>query len=184
MREDCEFRERCGVTGHYFDDERQAHVRCQCLQLELNKQRLGMFYTQSPMSATKLTQYQHTNLLLKGPLESIRKHVARVLLTLADRNRTFTAFDSYRLMDIFLEKDEDYQNYSHFTDTDLAIILLGFGEIKNQRLPDCINQVITRRELLQKPTWVVLGIAESAVATKFNLELFEKLRTFKSIEVR
>lgn len=184
MRETCEFRERCGETGHFYDPAQKGFVRCQCLQLEINKSNLGVFFTDSPMPDTKLKLYQRQNLLIKGPLEQIRKQVAGVLLDLIAKRRTFHAFDSYRLMDIFLEKDEEYQNYSHFTDVDLAIILIGFGEIKNQRLPDCINQVITRRELLQKPTWIVLGITQAAVATKFNMELFDKVKTFKSVEVR
>jgi len=44
--------------------------------------------------------------------------------------------------------------------------------------------VITRRELVQLPTWVVLGISRPEVAMKFNNAVFDKVDSFKKVVIR
>jgi len=152
--------------------------------MELNQKSLGVFYTDNVAESSTLETLLDKNLTIEGAMDSIRPQVARALLTLSTKLKTSQAYDSYRLMDIFLEKDEEFDNYSKAEDADLFILLLGFGEIKNQRLPDCIMQVITRRELVQLPTWVVLGISRPEVAMKFNNAVFDKVDSFKKVVIR
>lgn len=185
MRENCEFRERCGQTGHYRDEKGNWH-RCECLSLEIAGRRLGTFFCEKPLEKTPLTGLlaQGVNLLIEGPLSVIRLHVARVLLAMGDAGQTFTAMDAYRLIEIFLEKDAEFDTTYQSITGDLLIILLGFGDPKNRYLPELLVQAVQRRELLRKPTWVVLGIDKSQISTKYSVSLEQMLGQFKKVVVK
>jgi hypothetical protein len=154
------------------------------LTKQLYKRDLGAFATSSPKKDTRLIQMLEESLLLEGPLSLIREHVAGVILHMKEVDKTFASMDSYRLVDIFLDKDEEFQGSAVLTDYDLFVLLLGFGEVKNQRLPDLIMQVLSRRELQQKPTWVVLGIPMGQVPVKFTQEVFDAINRHQRVQVR
>jgi len=183
-RETCDFKSICGETGHYFDLSSNTFVRCACMLKEIHQKQLGVFFTATVKDKTVLSEYVDKDLMIEGALSKVREHVARALLELRESKKSCQAFDSYRLMDIFLEKDGEYTNYAVIEDVDLFVLLLGYGEIANRRLPDCCMQVITRRELRNLPTWVVLGIPREMVPIKFNVELADKIGTFKRVEIR
>lgn len=158
--------------------------RCQCLENELNRKELGIFATNSPKTTTRLVELIDTSLLIEGPLFGVREHIAGALLHLKAGGKTFTSMDAYRLVEIFLDKDLDYKSTSDLADYDLYVMLLGFGDIKNQRLPDIIMQALERRRLMQKPSWVVLGIPLGQVLTRYSQEVYDVLASFKKVTVR
>lgn len=184
-REICEYRERCGKSGHFLDAQGNWQ-RCKCLRLEIAARRLGQFYCESPAEKTQLTDLyiQGIDLLVEGPLTAIRPHVARVLLDLAEANKTFTTMDAYRLIEVFLEKDEEFDNTYQCISGDLTVILLGFGDPRNRYLPELLLQAISRRELLRRPTWIVLGLNKNMLSTKYSVDLAEKLGTFKKVKIQ
>lgn len=182
-RETCEFRDRCGRTGHYWE-EGKGWVMCPCMEDEVNKRTLGQFYTPNILPATKLTAKLQENLILEGPLAELRKHVARALVELRKGGGTFEAFDAYRLVEIFLRQDDQFENQGQATlDQDLLILLVGFADIKNRMLPQLITQVLNRRSLLFKPTWVVLGIPYLHISTKYSVDVEELLRDFQRMKI-
>ena len=70
------------------------------------------------------------------------------------------------------------------SDYDLYVMLLGFGEVKNQRLPDLIMQVLSRRGLLQKPTWVILGLPLGQVPMKFSQEVYDAIAAYQKVKIK
>lgn len=159
-------------------------VRCQCLKETLYKRDLGVFASKEPVMDTALKKLTETSLLIEGPMASIRPHLAGVILDLKGRGHSFTSMDAYRLVDIFVDKDLEFQSSGSISDYDLFTMLLGFGEVKNQRLPDLIMQVLARRELLQKPTWVILGIPLGQVSMRFTSEVHDVINSFKKVQIR
>jgi len=180
LRESCFFKERCGDTGH-LKMEDGSWTRCTCLQLELNQKKLGAMYTENPKIKTDLEKMKRDNTIIEGPLATIRKHVARVLLDMSERGESFLTMDAYRLIEIFLEKDEEFETTSGATDADLLVLLLGFGDPRNRYLPELILQTISRRELIREPTWIILGLPMGILSTKYGEQLAEKLKTFKTV---
>lgn len=183
LREKCEFRDRCGKSGHFTDAQGNWH-RCKCLQLEIAERKLGQFYCTDPEIKTQLTSLTGRDLCLEGPLASIRRHVARVLLDMGEAGKTYTTMDAYRLIEVFLEKDEEFDNTYQAIQGDLTIILLGFGDPKNRYLPELLVQAVLRRQLLRKPTWVCLGLDRNQISTKYNVVLSDLLASFKRVQFR
>jgi len=176
-REKCEYYERCGTTGHYLVDGKWA--RCSCLQQEINQQQLGQMYTENPKENSKLGDMTDENLVIEGPLEEIRRHVARVLMDLNEKGESTTVLDAYRLIEIFLDQDNEFGTIFDAIEADLLVILLGFGDPRNRYLPELLVQAVSRRDLIRKPTWFVLGLPLGQVGTKYNDALYERLKEFR-----
>jgi hypothetical protein len=181
-REDCENRERCGATGHYFTGA--GYVRCPCLQLELNRRQLGSMYCPDPLEKTQLEAVKKKDLVIEGPLATIRKHVARILLDMAARHESYITMDAYRLIEIFLKQDEEHENLYATVEADLLIILLGFGDPRNRYLPELVLQALSRREITYKPTWMILGMEKKQVAGRYSQELAEKIDLMQRVVIR
>lgn len=159
-------------------------VRCSCLEESIYKRDLGIFATKTPKLETKLLTLVDKPLIIEGPLNTVRPHIAGVILGLKRQGKSFASTDAYRLVDIFLDKDQDFSNSAMISDYDLYVMMLGFAEVKNQRLPDLICQVLARRELLQKPTWVILGMPYGQVAQRFTSDVHDRMKDFQKVVVR
>jgi len=164
--EKCPDRELCGMTGHRLHEGRV--VRCPCREEDERERVLGPMYASGLHNSTQLTTKIESDIVIEGPLASIRRHVGRVLLDAKDANKTWLTMDAYRLIEIFLGEDKEYQNQHAAIDTDMLILLLGFADPPNKYLPELLLQALSRRELIHRPTWVVLGIDISQVSRKYN----------------
>lgn len=165
-------------------DPVKGWVRCPCMEDEVNQRTLGQFYTPLIVPSTKLSSKLEENLILEGPLAEIRKHVSRALVDLRERGGSFESFDSYKLVEIYLGKDEEYETQSKAAlDHDLLILLLGFADIRNRMLPELLTQVLSRRELLFKPTWIVLGLPFKLISTKYSSEVEDAIKDFTRMQV-
>jgi len=183
INEDCPNYARCGRHGHYQENGRW--VRCPCLVMSLNRSRLGPMYCPKPRETTQLTDKIRDDLLIEGPLLTVRPHIARVLLDMAESGKSHMTMDAYRLVEIFLEKDDSFDSVNQAVNPDILVLLLGFADPPNKYLPELILQVLRRRALLLKPTWVLLGIAFDIVWKKYSPELADELKTnFSRVEVR
>jgi hypothetical protein len=169
-------------NGHVLRDGKW--YRCECLERTLYKKDLGLFSTETPLLDTQLKGYVGNNLVIEGSQSNIREHVAGAILWMRGNDKTFAATDAYTLVDIFLDKDTEFENSAALVEYDLYTMLLGFGEVKNQRLPDLIEQVLVRRKLHQKPTWVVLGIPLGQVPTRFASEIAEILKLYQRVQIK
>lgn len=181
-REKCEYRERCGKNGHVFVNGQWE--RCNCLKMEIAKRQLGPFYSDQPIKNSPLYQMKDRSLLIEGPLSNIRPHVSGVLLRLTEEGASFRSMDAYRLIEIFLEKDREFDSVSEGTEVDLLILLLGFGDPPNRYLPELVVQTLDRREIRTLPTWVVLGIQLPQVAGRYSEALSIKLNQLKKVTQR
>jgi len=177
LREQCDHRDRCGATGHY--QENGKWVRCPCLILDIHRLKLGKMFCKNPKKDSPLRGKTSTNLRLEGPLDTLRPHIAGALLSMIERNESFVVMDAYRLIEIFLEKDEEFASSRPAIETDLLIILLGFGDPRNRYLPELLIQALSRRALDDKPTWVLMGVDLAMVSTKYNTELQTVLAGFE-----
>lgn len=170
--------------GGHIQTPKGEWIRCSCLNEAIYKRDLGVFATKEPDLNTGLKALTDTSLLIEGPMSRIRGHIAGTILDIKSKGGSFTSMDAYRLVDIFLDKDECFTNSTLLTEYDLFVMLLGFAEVKNQRLPDLINQVLARRELYQKPTWIILGMPFGQVAARFSQETFNYMKDFKKVIIR
>lgn len=181
LRAKCPNKDICGQTGHTI--EGGVVKRCQCLELEINQRRLGPMFTPNPKVKTNLATVQDQDLAISGTLEGIRQHASRVLIARADAGQEWVTIDAYRLIDIFLGQDSDFASQTAVTETDLLILLLGFGDPRNKYLPELILQVLSRRELNRKPTWCVLGVTIDQLHTKYSTPVFERINRMKKVNV-
>lgn len=176
-RETC--KEPCARTGHTFKNGKP--VRCPCLELEINQRRLGSMYTPDPKDKTPLAAAQHEDCVISGPLPSVKRHVARVLLDRATRNETWITMDAYRLIEIFLGQDSEFETQSAVTENDLLILLLGFGDPRNKYLPELLLQTLNRRELIMKPTWIILGVPLDQLGMKYSSAVHERVSRMRKV---
>jgi len=182
-RDNCSNKDVCGKTGHVRDQEGNWQ-RCQCLVGELEKRRLGPFYCSEPVVSTPLVTVTEKTCLLEGSLQSLRPHIAGAITFLESKGKTVRYMDAYRLIEIYLEKDPEFQTTAEGTEADLLIFLVGFGDPRNRYLPELLIQAIDRREVLDKPTWVLLGIPLTGIATKYSEQLFDKLSAMKPVRLK
>lgn len=181
--EKCLERELCGSTGHRLVEGKM--VRCPCREEDERERVLGMLYASDLHDTTKLTKKSSSNIVIEGPLASIRRHVGRVLLDLRQNPaRSWLTMDAYRLIEIFLGEDSKMENQSVAVETDLFILMLGFADPPNKYLPELILQVLSRRELIRQPTWVILGIPLNYVSAKYNQALQDRLSDFAKVKVK
>jgi len=181
--EACEERELCGSTGHRL--VKGVMVRCPCREEDERERVLGMMYAPDLLDSTELSTKSSSNIIIEGPLASIRKHVGRVLLDLIKNPaRSWLTMDAYRLIEIFLGEDSRMANQSVAVETDLLLIMLGFADPPNKYLPELILQVLSRRELIRKPTWVIMGIPLNYVSAKYNSALQDRLSDFAKVKVK
>lgn len=159
-------------------------VRCSCLEKEVHKRALGVFNHPHPKMDTALIGLRDKSIIIEGPLASIRAHMAGVILTSQRESKTFASTDAYRLVEIFLDKDNEFKGSQDIAQFDLYTMLLGFAEVKNQRLPDLICQILGRRELDQKPTWVILGMPLGQVAARFTTDVYDYIKNFQKVQIR
>lgn len=175
-RENCEHKARCGRTGHLWADGRWQ--RCPCLELELAQPRLRELYTPKPDYHTPLKAKLDNDILIQGPLQTVRKHTAGALMPLQGR---YVVIDAYRLVEISLEKDEEFETNRPVIEADLLALLLGFGDPRNRYLPELVIQVLSRRNLMRRPTWVVCGIDKAQIPHKYTPELAAVLDRFETV---
>ena len=152
--------------------------------MQLNKNVLGVFHCKDPIIDKKFVSLRTKNILIEGHFSTIRRHMSGVLLEMQRRRETHRAFDAYQLVDVFFGKDDEMTNFAPLVDPDLSIILLGFTEIVNRILPDMILQVMTRRDLRHRSTWVILGIPKGQVETRFGLAMARRLDDFIPVEIK
>lgn len=181
-RENCPYRERCGKTGHYSVPG-VGIVRCACLEQEILKKELGPLATDKVLESSPLSAMASISVVMDGDLRSIRPHASRVVIDLKAAGKKVKIIDCYRFLEIFLEKDAEFTTTSQI-EADLLVVLLGFGDPPNRYLPQLVIQVLDRRRLEDKPTWVILGLQLTQVPTRYNQELYNRLAEFKKVNTK
>jgi len=181
-RESCEFFERCGATGHYMVEG--SWQRCECFSREVNRRKLGPMFSETPQEKTQLDDLKGEDLVLEGTLNDIRSHLCRVCIGMQQKAEHWVSMDAYTLIDIFLEKDVEYSTAHHAVDAKLLILLLGFADPPNRMLPELVLQVMNRRALHSRATWVVMGIPLDRVITKYGSGVHEYIKEFKRVVIK
>jgi hypothetical protein len=174
--------EICGGSRHVYTGDGWA--RCVCLTEEIAKKQLGIFYTATPAKKTELSRLVSKDVIIEASLAEARPHVARAILDLQESGKSVLAMDCYSLLEILLDKDEEFTTTAQVAQHDLLILLMGFGEPRNRYLPDLILQILGRREILRLPTWILLGIDRTSVAGKYGADVAQKLSSFRKARMR
>lgn len=174
-RRRCEHFARCGKTGHYYDSEKEGWVRCPCLEMDRNQERLGDLFCEDLFEKTTLRLALNYNLIIEGTLETVRRHVAGAVLLLMQRNQTWETIKSQRLAEIWLGKDSELATTATLGEVDLLVLFLGFAELPNKRLPECILELLDRRFLSRKPTWIHMNFDFAQLAHRYGEELARRL---------
>lgn len=180
LREKCDYKDRCGRTGHYLHEGNW--VRCPCLLMEMNRRKLGQMFCENPKKSTPLSRKLESDLRIEGPIASVRPHVASALLGAMSQGLTTMSMDAYRLIDIFLEKDDELANSAPARDADLLVMMLGFGDPRNRYLPELVMQMINNRQLSMKPTWMIMGLPFNRVSHRYSQELADVLQHFEQVK--
>ena len=190
LRRNCENFARCGATGHYVD-ENKVIQRCPCKLLELTQSDLGAFFCDDPIEDTSLIEKIGNNLILEGGRDAVTRHVAGALLHLGREKKTWAEVNSQRLAEIFLDKDEEggLKTTASWGPKDLVLMWLGWGELPNKRLPECILGLMARRWYLRKPLWVYMSFDVADIPTQYRnapcvSRLARELGEFQQIELR
>lgn len=184
MRRRCANFARCGKTGHYYDPAQDGWVRCTCLKMEMNRRALGDLWCENPLLNTDLLKSTRTDLIIEGTLPTVRQHCAGAVLGLTDDKRTWEVVYSQRLADIWLSKDDDLRTTARLGwSVSLLILFLGWGELPNKRLPECIKEVLDRRALAQVPTWIHMNCDFNQIAHKYSEELARRLSAFERVDL-
>jgi len=176
-REECSDFEICGRTGHKLTED--GWVRCKCLELEIYKRKLGTMYCDHPIKDSKLISAKDADLIIEGPLDSLRPHIASVLLKMSEANESYLVIDAYRLIEIFLRQDLEIETTTVAVDVDLLVILLGFADPPNKYLPELLMQTYARRDMLLKPTWTVLGLEKGQISRKYSEQVLAQIERTK-----
>jgi len=182
IRDKCDNKDKCGRTGHLYVNGK--YQRCRCLQLEINERALGQMYHENPRMDTKLASNLDRDLRLEGSINSLKPHIAGALLTALNQGKEFKVIDAYRLIEIFLEKDEELETNRPLLDTDLLVLLLGFGDPRNRYLPELLVQLFARRELLRRPTWVVMGLDLAQVTGRYDGSVHDRIQKFFRVSIQ
>jgi len=181
-RESCEYFDRCGLKGHYMVEGRWQ--RCACLSMEVNRRKLGPMFSETPQDKTQLDDLKGDDLVLEGTLNDIRSHLCRVCIGMQEGGESWVSMDAYTLIDIFLEKDVEYSTSHHAVDSKILILLLGFADPPNRMLPELVLQVMNRRALHHRATWVVMGIPLDRVLAKYGSGVYEYIKEFKRVVIK
>lgn len=181
-RGSCENYDRCGASGHYFVEGRP--VRCPCLVREINQRALGVMFDKDPKLNSSLLKQRGSDLLITLSLVKARPHIAGALLKQLEEGKTFQVLDAYRLIEIFLEKDEELTSQAPVVDADLLVLLIGFGDPRNRYLPELMSQVLARRQLQRKPTWVLSQLDNAGIGQKYSEEFRRQVSSFKPLKDR
>lgn len=170
------------TNGHHLINKQW--VRCKCVEDLLYTSKLGIFKCDSPTFNEKLYSHVGVSVRIEGALNDIRPMVAGVLTRMMKEEKTFGVVDGYQLVEIFLEKDSDFPTLGTLLEKDLVILMLGFGEVKNQRLPELLFQLFQRRKLFQKPLWVVVGDTMYRMGERFGALVVKELEELRRLELR
>lgn len=178
----CECKRNHTGSGHYLLEGKM--VRCECMEAEIRRRVLGPMFTDRVQEKTQLKSLRGRDIVVEGPLAGIRTHVARVLLNMRAESKTWLTIDAYRLIEIFLGEDREHISQYEAIDPDLLILIVGFADPRNKYLPELMLQVLARREMLLRPTWVVLNLPVEAVAAKYNSALGDYLVRMKKVIIK
>lgn len=171
------------TNGHIQTEK--GWKRCECLETDIRRRLLGQMYADRPVMDTSLINFLDKDLVLEGPLASLREHIAGALIYANQRKQSWHTIDAYRLIEIFLQKDDTYETSQPLVEADLLVMLLGFADPRNAYLPELILQVLSRRELNRKPTWIVLGLPKERIEGKYSsAQLGERIKNIKTAKIQ
>lgn len=174
-----EARSRCGKscarTGHVYVAATDTYEPCPCMLVEKNQRRLGKLFEPELYLGSPLRKDVGRNLFLEGPLREVRRHAAGAVLHLERLGRTWSVLDSQRAADIWLGKDEEFTTSARPASGDLLVFFLGFGELPNRRLPEVILEVLDRRMLEQRPTWIISSYDRAELGARYGAEVERRI---------
>lgn len=156
--------------------------RCLCMEKRIAST-LGVFASEVIRRKTPLLSLRETNLLIEGSFVNLRPHISGVLVRMALEGSSFSIFDAYRLVDIYIEKDNEFENLGQLLEKNLVLLLLGFGDVKNQRLPELVHQFLVRRMLLSRPVWIILGIERANIIGRYSVEVDKEISNYKRVKI-
>lgn len=160
-------------------------VRCGCLSRSIRKRKHGDLYTEEIVSSTPLSKVGSKNLMISGYIEDVRKHLGRLLTSYdEDPSKSYHILHLSRLVEIYLQQDEEFSYFNRLLASDLLVLFMGFYEKRNSYLPELINEVVARRSLSRKPVWVVLGQDKSFIQRKYGDEVAKNLLKFKEVIIQ
>jgi hypothetical protein len=185
LPKDCEHYTRCGDTGHFVNEKKEVE-RCPCMERKLNRIYLKEFDCADPNRKTPLGDEILNNALLTGTHEDVIWHTAGALLLLRDLELSWVSITSERLLEIWLDKDEDgLRTFVPLERADLVFLWLGWGDtLPNRCRPDAIDDLISRRARVQKPLWIYMNFDLAEAGKHFNsVALQRKLGEFPKVNL-
>jgi hypothetical protein len=95
----------------------------------------------------------------------------------------YNFMNGYRLLNISLGKDNDYNDVTYINN-DYLIIYLGYKEFNNKRQSDVVEQVIEDRMIKNKKTWIYYMGSQSKFKRKYKgtLEVMKR-RRFEIVDI-
>jgi hypothetical protein len=85
--------------------------------------------------------------------------------------RRYDYLDAYRLIDIYFEKDTDYETPRNLVQLDLLVLVLGLADVPNKLLPSLIVQALTLRRDAGRPTWVYAPYTRDRVNAVYGADV-------------
>jgi hypothetical protein len=101
--------------------------------------------------------------------------VWRSLVPHRERRLRYFYTDVYRLVDIYFEKDTDFENLRQLQQLELVVLALGLADVPNKLLPKLLLQVLTLRRDAGRPTWTFAPFSRSGVSEVYGPAVAEVL---------
>lgn len=106
-----------------------------------------------------------------GSFEAFKLMVWRSLSAYRERRLSYDYLDVYRLVDIFLSKDGEYDSVRPLVNLDIVILVLGLADLPNKLLPNIVVQFLSLRRDGYKPTWVFAPFTLGKVESVYGREV-------------
>lgn len=172
---------RCGGTTRHYRDETGWH-RCECMAAVVDrvyiKSAIRLGRDTYPPELDSRPPFPLKDLVVREPLSQLNAFKDMVWRSLADyrlSNLRYDYIDAFRVVDIFFEKDPEYQSIRDLAQLPLLVVVLGLGEVPNKMFPSLVSQLYFLRADAGKPTWTFLPHDNATVARVYGQQVLELL---------
>lgn len=170
---------RCKGTRHFRTE--RGWARCDCV-----KRVLGAAYVKRsvmgndaayPESYASKTPLPLADQLSIGEqsYDDFRYSVWRSLEEYSERNLSYEFLDASRVIEIYFQRDGDYESLRDLVRLDLLVLVFGEFCGPNKLMPDLIGQVLDQRRRDGRPTWVFSALTRNRFASVYTADVLRVL---------
>jgi hypothetical protein len=175
---------KCRDSKHVRNHGGHGWIRCDCAKAVSNllfiRPNIRCGEDVVPPELLKLPPLALQDITSNGDYHQFRRMVWRSLLSYEDRDLRYAYFDAYRLVEIYLDKDQEFSRVRDLEGFDLIVTAVGVSDLPNRMLAPLLCQLLTQRKMMGLPTWVYVAKTGGALRQAYGNELTDLLGDIKS----